>query len=297
MKYGGFRYENLNNIGDHIQSLAAEQFLPRVDVRLNRDTLSTYTHKEQLLLVMNGWFSHTPKLCFPPDNDIEALFWGFHVTDWNNSREYILKSESLEYLKKHEPIGCRDRMTMLHLRENGINSFYSKCLALTFPKRLSEPKDGWNILVDAQHLPIPDHILKRSIIVSHKVPTDLPEKVKFIYARYLLNLYHENARLVITTRLHCALPCIAMGIPVVFFGNETDHRISLLKDVGLKIYPVKLTDKTNYSSKFEKDEKFDPEFFQQSVNWNPKPLEFEKEKAEMIQTFNRMLVAKVIQMH
>ena len=186
MKYGGFSFENLNNIGDQIQSIAAEQFLP-------------------------------PERCFPPSKNIEALFWGFHVTDWNNSWEYVLKLQSLEYLKKKEPIGCRDQMTMNRLRENGIDSFYSRCLTLTFPKRQVEPKEGWNIIVDAQHLPIHDKILNRSIIVSHKVPNNLPENMKFIYARYLINLYKESARLIVTTRLHCALPCIAMGIPVIFF--------------------------------------------------------------------------------
>jgi hypothetical protein len=289
MKYGGFSFLNLNNIGDQIQSIAAEQFLPQVDVRLNRDTLSTFTNKEQLLLIMNGWFSHTPERCFPPSKNIEALFWGFHVTDWNNSWEYVLKSQSLKYLKKNEPIGCRDQITMNRLKENGITSFYSKCLTLTFPKRTLDPKDGWNILVDAQHLPIPDKILSRSINLSHKVPNNLPEKMKFIYARYLLNLYKENARLVITTRLHCALPCIAMGIPVVFFGDENDYRISILKDLGLEINHIKLKDKKDYAAQTKHDLIFNYSDFQQKVNWNPVPLEFEDEKKKMINDFKAML--------
>lgn len=181
---------------------------------------------------------------------------------------------------------------MERFRESGINAFYSKCLTLTFPKRSSEHKDGWNILVDAQHLPIPNHILEESMSVSHKVPNNLPEKVKFIYARYLPNLYKENAKLMITTRLHCALPCIAMGIPVVFFGDESNHRIVLLKDVGLKINHIAIKNKTSYASEIEKDEKFDYELFQKKVNWNAKPLDFEKEKSEMIKTFKQLLAAK-----
>jgi len=292
IKYCGFRYDHLTNIGDQIQSLAVEQFLPGLDIRINRDSLSKFQEKEQHLLVMNGWFSHTPNLCFPVHEPVCALFWGFHVTDWNNTWEYVLRPESIAYLKRHEPIGCRDLTTMECFRESGINAFYSKCLTLTFPKRASEPKDGWNILVDAQHLPIPNHILKESISVSHKVPNNLPEKVKFIYARYLLNLYKENAKLVITTRLHCALPCIAMGIPVVFFGDESDYRISLLKDMGLKINHITIKNKTSYASEIEKDEKFDSMVFQKNVNWNAKPLDFEKEKSEMIKTFKQLLAAK-----
>jgi hypothetical protein len=36
-------------------------------------------------------------------------------------------------------------------------------------------------------------------------------------AQNLLDNYYNNARVVITTFLHCALPCIAMGIPVIVF--------------------------------------------------------------------------------
>ncbi len=42
----------------------------------------------------------------------------------------------------------------------------------------------------------------------------------------VLNEYRTHARLVVTTRLHCALPCVAMGIPVVFVGDTRDPRLS-----------------------------------------------------------------------
>jgi Polysaccharide pyruvyl transferase. len=294
MIFGGFEYRGLSNIGDYIQSIAAEQFLPEINIRLNRDSLSNYEGEVPVLLIMNGWFSHSPNTCFPPANQISGLYWGFHVTAWNNSWELIAKKESLAYLKRHEPIGCRDRYTAEKLKKNGIDSFYSKCLTLTFPNRLSEPEDGWNILVDAKHLPVPDHILKKSLFVSHEVPYNLPEKIKFIYARYLLNLYKEKARLVITTRLHCALPCIAMGIPVIFFGDENEYRVSLLKDIGLKIYDISLfkggkntdvknVNYKNHNSILELDK----------VNWHPSPIAFEIEKREMRNKIERMIANKL----
>lgn len=83
-----------------------------------------------------------------------------------------------------------------------------------------------------------------------------------------------------------------MGIPVIFFGDESDHRISLLKDVGLKINHIEIKNKTCYASKIEKNEKFDSKLFQKNVNWNVKPLDFEKEKTEMIQNFKQMLANK-----
>ncbi|WP_073095483.1 polysaccharide pyruvyl transferase family protein [Cyclobacterium lianum] len=51
-------------------------------------------------------------------------------------------------------------------------------------------------------------------------------------------LYKRYATLVVTSRLHCALPCIAMGIPVIFFGNPLDYRVSIIGELGLKIYEV-----------------------------------------------------------
>lgn len=47
---------------------------------------------------------------------------------------------------------------------------------------------------------------------------------------YLIRL--SQAKLVITSRIHCALPCLAMGTPVIFVDSEIDkERISGLKDL------------------------------------------------------------------
>jgi hypothetical protein len=66
------------------------------------------------------------------------------------------------------------------------------------------------------------------------------DATKLKYAQDLIEFYRDNARLIITTRLHCALPCIAMGIPVVFFGDPTDFRTRIVKDIGGMIYNKRL---------------------------------------------------------
>ncbi len=48
---------------------------------------------------------------------------------------------------------------------------------------------------------------------------DLPNLLHLFKARSLLNLYRD-ASLVITNRLHCASPCIALGTPVVFIPRQ-----------------------------------------------------------------------------
>ncbi len=50
------------------------------------------------------------------------------------------------------------------------------------------------------------------------------ERVLSVKTRYLAEDY-TRAKLVITSRIHCALPCLAMGIPVIFvngFNSEVD---------------------------------------------------------------------------
>ncbi|HEM4248151.1 TPA: hypothetical protein U1X46_002073, partial [Streptococcus suis] len=52
------------NIGDEIQSVAAERFLPQVDYYLNRDYLHDFiadSTDEEIKLIMNGWYSHHPQ--------------------------------------------------------------------------------------------------------------------------------------------------------------------------------------------------------------------------------------------
>jgi hypothetical protein len=51
-------------------------------------------------------------------------------------------------------------------------------------------------------------------------------------ARQLLKLY-SSAKLVITSRLHCALPCLALGTPVILLrrGIESDPRFAGLREL------------------------------------------------------------------
>jgi polysaccharide pyruvyl transferase len=47
---------------------------------------------------------------------------------------------------------------------------------------------------------------------------------------------YASASVVVTGRLHAALPAVASGTPVVFSQLVHDSRITLLKDIGLKIH-------------------------------------------------------------
>jgi hypothetical protein len=48
----------------------------------------------------------------------------------------------------------------------------------------------------------------------------------------LLDFYRRRAARVVTTRIHCAMPCFAMGIPTVFVGAR-DDRTEALTMIGV----------------------------------------------------------------
>ena len=56
---------------------------------------------------------------------------------------------------------------------------------------------------------------------------------KFLYAEKLLQEY-SKAQYVVTSRIHCALPCLAMGTPVVFITNDLIGDIHNCRLDGLK---------------------------------------------------------------
>ncbi|BAP55950.1 hypothetical protein THII_1653 [Thioploca ingrica] len=313
MKYASLGFEHApGNLGDNIQTLAVEQFLPYVDKRFPIDALNQVQENDKYLLVMNGWFTPKPQN-WPPSESIVPIFFGFHIRNDKNVQKLLLNEGSINYFKCHEPIGCRDRETANMLSRKGVKTYYSKCLTLTFPKRESEPQNGKVFLVDIdEDTPIPKHLEQVAIRITHVIPHIYSEKLKFEMARQLLDLYRKEARLVITKRLHCALPCIAFGIPIVFLtDNPDDYRISLLKDLNIKIYKrpnILLRGIYLFFRRFQyrtrnrfilsKISRILTELcwlllINRKVDWNPKPVSIDVEKEKIIEKINELIQSKL----
>jgi hypothetical protein len=234
-RYAALCYRPGRNLGDEIQTLAVEQFLPRVDARLDRDSLSSATVEEPHIVVMNGWWAEDPEGSWPPAEGIIPVFVGLHIAD--KARHQFTTARSIEFLKAHAPIGCRDDGTRDFLRAAGVPAETTLCLSLTFPTRSPElPEEGVVVIVDGEKIPIPDAIRREAIEVTHETQAFLSPEAKQQIARELLDLYRTRASLVITSRLHCALPCAAMGIPVLYFGDPRDPRLGPLQAVGVEIH-------------------------------------------------------------
>jgi hypothetical protein len=238
MKYGLVIYKETSNIGDDIQSYAAMRFLPRIDYLIDRERLDLFTpnDKEQVAAIMNGWYMHN-KYNWPPSPYIYPLYLSIHFTmrDYMQIGQDFLQGLGKEYLKKYEPIGCRDDSTMKVLQNIGIASYLSGCMTLTLTKEYGICKSSNNYIclvdVDKEIVEkVKDQAGNTEIkIISHNVDcsyTKLSWDERIKHVRELLNTY-QNAKCVITSRLHCALPCLAIETPVLLIQNsENDDRFS-----------------------------------------------------------------------
>jgi exopolysaccharide biosynthesis predicted pyruvyltransferase EpsI len=96
--------------------------------------------------------------------------------------------------------------------------------------------------------------------VEHCLPPGLSNSKKLLEAKKILKRY-QDAKYVITSRLHCALPCLAFGIPVLFLLPKME------KDVRFDSTFLTLLGKGNELPKM----------------WNWEKPEIEEEKMKLIQ--------------
>ena len=265
------------NLGDDIQSLAVSRLLPRVDGYVCREALSQVD--TECVVPMNGFFMNTQN--WPPSPKIRPVFFAFHVRP--ESVATIFSPEGVAYLKQWQPIGCRDTGTLELMRKHGIDAYYSRCVTLTLPRREEAPEQGEVFLVGvsaaAQHA-LPRHLRKEAVVVDQaKVRLPITDtKIKLGLAEELLLQYRKRARLVITSKIHCAMPCIAMGIPVIFLydkAKQDDYRVSIIKDlVGI-----------NYVHEKGLAARLLNRSLSHKIDWAPAALDIEPMKAEIREQF------------
>lgn len=270
LEYTGYKFDEQINLGDEIQTIAAKALLPKIDGYVSREALDKV--QEPAIVSLNGFFMGSKN--WPPSKAVIPILYSFHIA--KKYEETICSPDGLVYLKKFEPIGCRDRGTQKILEKYGINAFYSKCLTLTFDRRDHAPSNGKTYIVGVNKnlsRVIPDSIARNAIFVNQSklqlpfVPTELKQEL----ATNLLDSYKSSASLVITSKIHCAMPCIAMGIPVVFLYDsrkKSDYRVKIIDDlVGI-----------NYVNESLLFSKLICKHLSKKINWSPEPIDIEDEK-------------------
>ena len=257
------------NLGDSIQTFAIEYIYQtmRIDEKdieaVQIDDISTYKAKGdyKLILPMQGCFRYLKKKdIFPISKDIIPVFIGF--SRWMCGHDKFVQ---------YEPwgrIGCRDEETLRLLKKKGVDAFLSGCLTICFPKRKEQPKNGKIFMVDTPsgiENYMPEEYKTRLVYVSQE--TDDGKNLEQ-RAQDLLNQYCREAELVVTSRLHCASPCMAMGIPVIMVRQYFDGRYEWIGKYT-KLYT--------------------PDLFN-TINWDPKPAELEHAKKMIMQLAKDMFM-------
>ncbi len=259
MKFGLLVYwDKVRNIGDYIQSLAVRPFLPQVDSFVSRENLSEFSGDEHKL-ILNGWYVHNP-LNWPPSSSINPLIISFHISP--KTKDLLLNNKAVEYYKLHEPIGCRDLDTLELLQAKGVDAYFSGCMTLTLDRNLYIDPNYQDKIIFSDVLYNmarynPNKSVKtvlRSLLRTPKViiqawnkkklinklfPENIRKNAKYaIQERSLQKYSHEerfdvatdflkqlaNAKLVVTSRLHTALPCLAFGTPVIFVDGQLSRK-------------------------------------------------------------------------
>jgi Polysaccharide pyruvyl transferase len=230
------------NLGDQIQSIAARRFLPGIDYYIDREALDEFhpSENEQVKVIMNGWYCHRADK-WPPSPSIDPLLISIHISDYLGEGSGLRASEAfaespavIRYFQQHGPVGARDHGTLELLRTWGIYSYFSGCLTLTLERPEVERESDLVVLCD-----VPDAvaaIVDGTKLLQVQRTAHRNEKTKGIEARFgqaqaLVDIY-ARAGCVVTTRLHCALPCLAMGTPVLFLDTAPGtYRFSGLIDL------------------------------------------------------------------
>ena len=240
MKYGLLWYKKTRNIGDDIQTYAAEQFLPRVDYMIDRESISDFKSKNEtpVAVIMNAWWMWK-KWNWPPSKYIIPKLISIHITDWTVSnwgstvKYEFLKGIGKDYFNSYGPVGARDIDTLKILKRYKIKSFFSGCLTLTLPKqKVKKSRQKYICLVDVDS--DIERYVRRKLkntkikikIITHDLSDDnekLSWKKRKENVENLLKTY-QNSKLVITNRLHVLLPCLAMEVPSLLICNDFNNK-------------------------------------------------------------------------
>lgn len=225
------------NLGDDIQNLATRRFLPSLDAFVPRESL--HEAREPLHIILNGWFCHFPER-WPPSPRLSPLLVSMHISPLPSApgraltaAEAFTRPPVSAYLRQYGPVGTRDLETETLLKRAGIPAYFSGCMTLTLPRPDVPRADD---LVVVNEIPAPalarlrQTTGKRLFRTWHGNFADTDPAERLLRAQELLDLY-ARASCVVTSRLHCALPCLAIGTPVLLVDAAPDQgRFSGLRD-------------------------------------------------------------------
>jgi len=243
------------NLGDYIQSHAVKNALIDIGVEekniyfIDRDNISS-SGINNINVVMNGVFY---PCCFPLPPNINPIYFGFsyhydNIFPWDN-KSIFYKTLLSERTFKYQTIGCRDHETALLFNKNGFKAYVSGCLSQSLKQNKLDYNDSFT------KIPLFCGIENSKLSEKLKIENDayiylknqrkdfnvFPLKIEQMQncrleAKNLLTLYSNHCSICITSLLHCAGPCAAIGIPAIIVREDPNNlRFSSIRNY-LEIY-------------------------------------------------------------
>ena len=238
-----------SNIGDYMQSLAAINIYRKIVQKINntkysiedflkdiiknqvngfnfifikRDNLhelNQYKNLKNIITIMNGWWLHpynkNNDISFKIPDNIIPIFVSFHIAN-----DKLFEDTYIQELKRFEPIGCRDLVTTEKLQDKGVNAYFTGCLTTTidFYKWKKETNNIYCVDTKKNN---DSHIFIKQCQNKWK---NINHVKGFYDALNLLKKYKVASK-VYTSRLHCFLPCLSLGVPVNLISPSGNKNI------------------------------------------------------------------------
>lgn len=267
----------ITNIGDFAQLLAIDELYHSlgisniVDIDLSemekeRETVFPYTVLPiNYLYATNTIYNQLLNL----SDHIIPVYLGLSIM-----YPAMISDQQIDYLKRYEPIGCRDERTMNFLRGKGIDAYLFGCIVATLPKS--------NVPIEQRDVV---YFIDAPFSIMPYIPSGLYSKIKFvdhekyeytsfaqfeelkIEARQRIEEYRNHAKLIVTSRFHAAVLGLALGIPTIVVLENNFFKWSWISKY-LKVYT--------------------PDMFG-DINWECDAVDFEPVKQQMLKVAKKRI--------
>jgi hypothetical protein len=189
-------------------------------VPVSRDFSAGEQVEDGTWLLAFGWHLHASyelRFGLPYHPSLRPLFVSFHLHSVD-----ALDDETVAYLRKHGPVGCRDWTTVDLLLSAGIDAFFTGCVTSTvdavFPLLRDVDRSQANTIgvIDAD---VPGDLAHQPVErLTNADPghRDLDLVTGTRAAIKLLGDYQRRFARIITSRLHAYLPATTLGLDVDF---------------------------------------------------------------------------------
>ena len=189
--------------------------------RFDRDASSYFALPEGTWTIAFGWYMHSifhMKFDIPLNERLRPIFLSFHL-----NKAELLTDDTIAYLKKYGPIGCRDWSSVFLLQAAGVPAFFSGCLTTTIDT-VFPPTDRSNakgsLYVDTLQTGEGDTFTQ---VYDSVRRTSFADNVDD--ALELVESYRSKYENVYTSRLHSYLPGRSVGANMEFRPkNPSDPR-------------------------------------------------------------------------